>query len=138
VVGDFHVIYARLTLADQACRAFKVVNMILLAYAVERSLYWLLKNSLKRRRPPAAIPRFRAIITASDEFSFPSGHTSGAVLLAILVSSYIPALTIPLFGWMACVGLSRVILGVHFPADIIAGLALGGSIALLFLTVLPV
>jgi len=131
--GYLQVFLPLLIWAYIGASAFTFVNILVFAFTVERSLYWVLKNSLKRRRPPAAIPRFKAMITASDEFSFPSGHTSGAFLLAILVSNYIPVLAIPLFIWVACVGLSRVILGVHFPADIIAGMALGGSIALLFL-----
>lgn len=130
--GYLQVILPLLIWGYAGASAFTFVNVLVLAFVVERSLYWLLKNSLKRRRPPAAIPRFKSVITASDEFSFPSGHTSGAFVLAILVSSYIPVLAIPLFIWVACVGLSRVILGVHFPADIIAGMTLGGSIAMFF------
>lgn len=107
-------------------------NMVLAAFAVERSVYWVLKNTLKRRRPPQAIPAFQAMIKASDEFSFPSGHTSAAFLLAALTVSFAPAAAPLLFTWACLVGLSRVMLGVHFPADILAGAVLGSSIAALF------
>lgn len=101
------------------------IQLIATSFAIERTLYWLLKNSLKRDRPPVCIPSFTPFIRASDEFSFPSGHTSGAFMLALLTALYFPLLAIPLFVWAVMVGCSRVILGVHFPADIIAGACLG-------------
>ena len=106
--------------------------MVVTAFCLERTLYWVLKNSLKRRRPPAAIPWFQAVITASDEFSFPSGHTSGAFLLTVMAGIFLPALAIPLLIWATLVSCSRVVLGVHFPADVLAGATLGGSVGWIF------
>ncbi len=105
-------------------------KQVMLAFAIERPLYYLLKKTCKRRRPPAAIPGFTSIITASDEFSFPSGHTCGAFLFATLLCLQFGWLVMPLYVWAAFVGLSRVVLGVHFPTDILVGAALGISIAL--------
>lgn len=99
------------------------------AFAIERSIYWCLKNSCQRRRPPEAIPSFRSVITAADRFSFPSGHTSGAFTLATLVALHYSALAGALYLWAFTVGLSRVVLGVHFPSDILAGALLGTGIA---------
>jgi undecaprenyl-diphosphatase len=99
------------------------------AFAIERPLYWVLKNSCQRRRPPEAIPSFTSVIKASDRFSFPSGHTCGAFLLAAIVVFHYPALAAPMYLWASAVGLSRVILGVHFPTDILAGALLGSGIA---------
>lgn len=104
--------------------------MLAFALVLERSIYWLLKNLLRRKRPPDAIPAFSSIIIASDEFSFPSGHTSAAFLLAIVAAAFLPIMLLPLLIWAATVGLSRVILGVHFPADVLAGAMLGSGIAL--------
>jgi undecaprenyl-diphosphatase len=98
-------------------------------FAIERPLYWVLKNGCQRRRPPEAIPSFCSVITASDRFSFPSGHTCGAFLLAGIVASHYPALALPMYLWASGVGLSRVVLGVHFPTDILAGALLGSGIA---------
>ncbi|MGB5324160.1 MAG: phosphatase PAP2 family protein [Pseudomonadales bacterium] len=102
------------------------------ALVLERTVYFTLKNTLKRRRPPQAIPGFSATIIASDEFSFPSGHTSAAFLLAVITAAFHPGLSYMMFIWAALVGLSRIALGVHFPADIVAGAILGSAIALPF------
>lgn len=96
-----------------------------LAFFAERCLYYVLKMNLKRRRPPAAIPGFRSLITPSDEFSFPSGHTSGAFLFTTLCVLWFGPVALPLYLWATFVGLSRVLLGVHFPGDILAGATIG-------------
>lgn len=98
-------------------------------FAIERPLYWCLKNGCQRRRPPEAIPSFQSVVTASDRFSFPSGHTCAAFALATLVTLHYGALAAPLYLWASGVGLSRVVLGVHFPTDTLAGAALGIAIA---------
>lgn len=101
---------------------------VIMAFIIERPLYYLLKKSCKRRRPPAAIPGFTSIITASDEFSFPSGHTCGAFLFTTLLCASFGVILAPVYAWAACVGLSRVVLGVHFPTDTLVGAMLGMAI----------
>ncbi len=101
----------------------------LLGFALELPLYWILKNGLKRPRPPEAIPFFNASITASDRFSFPSGHTAAACLLTTLLLLCYGAAAAPLVLWAAAVAASRVLLGVHFPTDILAGAVLGTGLA---------
>ena len=101
-----------------------------LAFLIERPTYFLLKNGFKRNRPQAALENFRSIITPSDQFSFPSGHTSAAFMMATLVGLFQPAWMIPLYLWASSVGFSRVVLGVHFPTDILMGVALGVGTAI--------
>lgn len=104
---------------------WRLVQAVLLAFTVERSLYWVLKHSCRRRRPPEAIASFVSVIQASDRFSFPSGHTMAAFLLTTLVWLCYGAIALPLLIWASAVGISRVALGVHFPSDILAGATLG-------------
>ncbi len=106
------------------------LQAILLAFLIERPVYFVLKNSLKRNRPEAALQNFHSIITPSDQFSFPSGHTSAAFMMATLLGYHFPPLIIPLYCWATLVGCSRVVLGVHFPTDILVGAALGIGTAL--------
>lgn len=100
------------------------------AFAVERSLYWTIKNTTRRLRPPQAIPGMRSIIVANDRFSLPSGHTSGAFLFVTLLSQILSPVWLLGYFWAAGVGTSRVGLGVHFPTDVCVGAALGTSVGL--------
>lgn len=97
----------------------------LLAFALELPLYRLLKNSIRRDRPCHRLEGFRALIEPADTFSFPSGHAAGAFLFALVVSAHYPALALPAFCLAGLIGLSRVLLGVHYPGDIVAGALLG-------------
>lgn len=72
-------------------------------------------------------------------FSFPSGHTMGtaacASALAIVLARLRPAArtraAILALLWIVLMGLSRMVLGVHWPTDVITGAALGSALSLL-------
>lgn len=101
-----------------------------LAMALELPLYLLLKNTVRRARPHDALGHLTAFITPSDTFSFPSGHSAAAVVAATLVGHFYTPFLFPalLVAFLIC--LSRVILRVHYPTDILAGIFLGLSAAL--------
>lgn len=108
----------------------------LLAYAMELPLYVVLKKSFKRQRPCDLFSNFTAHIAPSDKFSLPSGHTAAAFLMASLLASFYPQIMPLVYIWASIIGISRVLLGVHYPSDIIAGALLGESIALISLSIL--
>lgn len=101
------------------------------AMLVERLCYFVLKNTLRRRRPQDFVPGFRSIVQASDKFSFPSGHTSAAFCLTTSIGIVYGGPFVVMYLWAGAVGLSRVLLGVHFPGDTVAGGLMGSSIAVL-------
>ncbi len=88
---------------------------------VSHMLVQLVKRTVDRPRP--VFPDGRTV-RAPDRFSFPSGHAAAALSVAIGYASVHPGLAVPLLlvAWTA--GVSRVVLGVHFPADVVAGQAL--------------
>lgn len=103
-----------------------VVQVALLAFAAELPLYLLLKNALRRQRP-VGLPVF---ITPSDRYSLPSGHTATAFLMATVLAASFPLWAPLLFLWAILVGASRLLLGVHYLSDLVAGALLGGGCAL--------
>ncbi len=117
---------------------YQLLALITATLIIERIVYFLLKNQLRRNRPPQAIPGFQSIVQPSDKFSFPSGHTSAAFLFAGFAEACWPGLGVILYPWAVLVGCSRVMLGVHFPSDTLAGALLGHSFCQLGLYSLPV
>ena len=107
-----------------------------LAFAFELPTYAVLKKTFKRRRPYVVVDRLERIHNPSDEFSFPSGHTAGGFLMAYIVSHFFPAASLPMYLWASSIGISRVLLRVHFVSDILAGAALGTGFAILALNLL--
>lgn len=103
-----------------------MVLIALLAFSLELPLYLLLKNALRRQRP-AGLPVF---ITPSDRYSLPSGHTAAAFLMATVLAASLPLWAPLLFTWAMLVGASRLLLGVHYLSDLVAGALLGSGCAL--------
>jgi undecaprenyl-diphosphatase len=110
----------------------------LLAFALELPLYKLLKQRIKRHRPCEVVSGVHQRISPSDQFSFPSGHTAAAFVVATLISYFFPTLLVPVYCWALLVGISRIYLGVHYPTDILAGLAIGILCALAGISVFGV
>jgi membrane-associated phospholipid phosphatase len=97
---------------------------------------YVAKEAVGRARPTLAHP-----VAHASGYSFPSGHALGSAALytslAVVALGVVRrgsgraalaalAVVVPL-----AVGTSRVLLGVHFPSDVVAGLVLGWAIALL-------
>ncbi len=106
------------------------VQLVCICFLLERPIYFVLKNTCRRRRPPEALPDFKSLVKAADKFSFPSGHTSAAFMFSTCCLLGFGPVALPLFAWASTVALSRIFLGVHFPSDVLIGAFMGGTIAL--------
>lgn len=107
---------------------------LLACFAIEVPLYLMLKHACRRQRPAMALPGVEAYIQPADRFSLPSGHTAAAFLVATLVILHVGWPGVALLPWAMSVGASRVILGVHYPGDVLAGAAVGSLVALTVFT----
>lgn len=92
-------------------------------------IYWGVKRATRRERPFRQCTDIRACVRASDQFSFPSGHALHAVSFAVLLTLLYPSLAPALWTFAAVVAASRVVLGVHYPSDVLAGAAIGATTA---------
>ena len=110
----------------QAYSMFAVTGMMTL-------IVYLIKITIKRPRPEFKDDRYLSV--SFDVFSFPSGHATRAAYVAILMPIYPPELALFWYIWSFIMILSRLVLGVHYISDIIAGLIFGSLIMLLFFLV---
>ena len=92
-------------------------------------IYKWLKSKTSRPRPFAVENAVRAGADPLDPFSFPSGHTLHAVAFSVVAVAFYPALAWLLVPFTLLVAASRVVLGLHYPSDVLAGAALGALIA---------
>lgn len=98
-------------------------------------VYKTLKSRLVRLRPFVSHNEIVARTAPLDEFSFPSGHTLHAVLFTVMLAYYVPGLMVVIVPFMLLVAASRVVLGLHYPTDVIVGAAIGLMLALISLEI---
>ena len=96
---------------------------------VAAALYRLLKRWTRRPRPYRAHADITAHIAPLDEFSFPSGHTLHAVGFSLVALAYFPLLAPLLVPFTVLVAISRVVLGLHYPSDVLAATLIGVALA---------
>jgi undecaprenyl-diphosphatase len=131
--GEFWVaLIATLALVD-GWRGLNVAMQLAALGLATALLYRRLKRWTRRSRPCHRDPHIRAWIAPLDEFSFPSGHTLHAVGFTWVAVAHYPLLAWILVPFAASVAASRVVLGVHYPSDVLAAAGLGGTLAMLTL-----
>jgi undecaprenyl-diphosphatase len=96
---------------------------------VAAGMYRGLKRWTRRPRPFRAHRDIVALALPLDEFSFPSGHTLHAVTFTIIALAYFPMLASLLIPFTLLVAASRVVLGLHYPSDVVAATLIGFGLA---------
>ena len=94
------------------------------------ALYRLIKRWTRRPRPFRAHESIIAHAAPLDEFSFPSGHTLHAVTFSLVALAHLPMLAPLLLPFTLLVAVSRVVLGLHYPSDVLAAMLIGILLAM--------
>jgi undecaprenyl-diphosphatase len=109
----------------------RLALVMLIGIVITALIVLLIKFTVRRRRPEGEWGR---IYRSTDPHSFPSGHAARSAMLAVIALGIGPIwLGLSLLLWAPLVSLARIILGVHYPSDILAGMALGIILGILIL-----
>ena len=130
-LGDgvfWYMLMAAILIVEQGDGLTPVLHM-LAAGLTGTLIYKWLKHKTHRPRPYQVRQDVWVVGKPLDHFSFPSGHTLHAVAFGLVALFYYPALAFLLVPFIVMVAMSRVILGLHYPSDVLAGAAIGYIIA---------
>lgn len=138
-LGDGSFWYVMLGLAwwQRGWQFKSAILYVLLASLVGTAIYKLLKNKTVRPRPYQVHQVIRLVERPLDHFSFPSGHTLHAVMAMMVIAQIAPVLIFVMLPFSILVALSRMILGLHYPTDVLVGAIMGAVIASLIILAAP-
>jgi undecaprenyl-diphosphatase len=106
-------------------RRFKALEATVISVFAGQVLFNVLKRLTGRARPCATDSHCWATLLPPDRFSFPSGHTITAFAVAVPIGLFYPAMLTALTFCAMSVASSRILLGLHYLSDVIAGIAIG-------------
>jgi undecaprenyl-diphosphatase len=106
-------------------RGLRVALIMLASGAAGLAVYKLLKRTFVRERPFIRHAGISLAQTPLDRYSFPSGHTLHAVAFAWQACAAFPELSFALVPLALAIAASRVVLGLHYPTDVLVGALLG-------------
>jgi undecaprenyl-diphosphatase len=130
-VGDgwiWYVVVACLPWAGGPTGPSASVRMIGVSL-VNLAIYFIVKRWIARPRPFRTCPGIRECTRSLDEYSFPSGHTLHSVACSLILTVYYPVLGFIVWPLTLLIAVSRVVLGVHYPSDVIVGALIGAITA---------
>lgn len=111
-------------------RSWRAGTRLLAAHLFATALRGVVKGTVDRTRPAAAARLGEYVLregqrNESDFSSFPSGHTAGAMAVAMAVGRDYPAARLPALGLAAAAGIAQVVRSKHYVSDVAAGAAIG-------------
>ena len=102
------------------CALHQAGRLALMTLVLSHLVVQIAKRTVVRHRP-AKVERLVSSIREPDCFSFPSGHATASMSVALGYGVAMPLVAAPLLILALLVGFSRVRLGVHYPSDVLVG-----------------
>ncbi len=133
VLGDgiaWYALMAFLLVRDRDAAVAPVLHLVGVGVVSTVVYKWLKKRTL-RPRPYQSHAGIEHFATPLDNLSFPSGHTLHAFAFTLVALAYYPGLAWVLVPFTLLIAVSRVVLGLHYPSDVLVGAVLGTLIAAL-------
>jgi undecaprenyl-diphosphatase len=130
-LGDgvfWYGLIAAIALVDRG-RGCQIAAQMLATGIAGVAVYKLLKSQTVRPRPFTRRAEIRLCSEPLDRYSFPSGHTLHAFSFGMIACAHYPFLYLPLGVFAVLIALSRMILGLHYPTDVLAGALIGTVLA---------
>src|SRR6266550_4532316 len=126
-LGDGWIWYGLglMLLAHGGPQRFSAVGAAGAAAVLGIFVFKALKRLSQRPRPCQIEPHCWSKVLPPDQFSFPSGHTMTACSIALVISYFYPSLEFALVFLALNIAVSRIVLGMHFLSDVLAGIVLG-------------
>jgi len=93
-------------------------------------IYKIMKLRIKRFRPCDRHKSVKRIVPPLDQYSFPSGHTLHAVGFSVMACAHFPVLAWVLVPLATLIAISRMVLGLHYPSDVLVGGMIGAALSL--------
>jgi undecaprenyl-diphosphatase len=112
-------------------QALFISGKMILAGILGLIFYKIVKSTTERLRPYMVDKQIRLGTPPMDKYSFPSGHTLHATSFSIIVLYYLPQLYFFVLPFALLVAASRIILGLHYPTDVLAGAIFGTCFAVM-------
>ncbi len=106
----------------------RAVAACLLPVAVGIACFLALKRAIGRRQPCQIVKHCWSTLLPHDQFSFPSGHTITAFAVTVPLGCFYPELQAGLGFIALSIASSRILLGMHFLSDVVAGALLGSTL----------
>ena len=126
--GGFWAMAGLAILAIQGGAALPGILQMIVTGTVGVVIYKVLKCRLVRERPYINHGGILCGTAPLDRYSFPSGHTLHAVSFTTMIADVEPLLLPVAIPFAILVAASRVILGLHYPSDVIVGAVIGAAL----------
>jgi undecaprenyl-diphosphatase len=128
-LGDGVVWYALMLALPllYGAQGLRVAVIMLISGAVGLAAYKWLKRTFVRERPFIRHAGISLACAPLDRYSFPSGHTLHAVAFSWQACAAFPELALILVPLAVSIAASRVVLGLHYPTDVLVGAVLGSA-----------